>query len=68
MGIPTPAHNNYLEFTWEPFTVDDVLKQVSDIKIYKSSGLPLIASKIWKIVFKSFAPILCHIFNCSLDS
>ena len=49
-----------------PFTVDDVLKRVSDIKIHKSSGFPLVASRIWKIVFNSYAPILCHIFNCSL--
>ena len=47
----------------KPFTTNDILKQVSNIQIHKSSGFPLIASKIWKIVFKEFAPLLCYIFN-----
>ena len=32
-------------------THDVILKWIKNIKVYKSSGLPLIASRIWKLLF-----------------
>ena len=58
----------YEAFDWQPFTYDDVSKQVKTIQIHKASGFSLIASKIWKIVFTEFVEILTHILNCSVTS
>ena len=58
----------YEAFDWQPFTYDDVSKQVKTIQIHKASGFSLIASKIWKIVFTEFVEILTHILNCSVIS
>ena len=58
---PVGYNGDYEAFVWQPFTYDDVLKQVKAIQINKASGFSLIASKIWKIVFTEFASILTHI-------
>ena len=59
---PVGYNGVYEAFDWQPFTYEDVLKQVKIIQIHKASGFPLIASKIWKI------EILTHILNCSVTS
>ena len=38
------------------------------IQVHKASGFPLVATKIWKVVFTEFALILTHILNCSMTS
>ena len=65
---PVGYNGVYEAFDWQPFTYEDVLKQVKIIQIHKASGFPLIASKIWKIVFIEFVEILTHILNCSVTS
>ena len=65
---PVGYTGDYEVFEWQPFTFEDVLKQVKTIQIHKASGFPLIASKIWKLVFIEFVEILTHILNCSMTS
>ena len=65
---PVGYNGVYEAFDWQPFTHEDVLKQVKIIQIHKASGFPLIASKIWKIVFIEFVEILTHILNCFVTS
>ena len=44
------------------------LKEINNIKTFKTSGLPLVASRIWKIVFQHNPNLLQKIFDSSIDS
>ena len=48
--------------------LEDLIKKINDIKIFKSSGLPLVASKIWKIVFQNNPYLLYNIIKTSIDT
>ena len=65
---PIGYHGTYDSYVWQPITYDDVLKQVSTIQVHKARGFPLVATKIWKVVFTEFALILTHLLNCSMTS
>ena len=45
----------------------ELLKRINDIKPYKSSGVPLVASRIWKIVFQNMPHLLDNIIKTSID-
>ena len=46
----------------------DLIKRINDIKVFKSSGLPLISSRIWKLVLQNNPELLCDILIASIDS
>ena len=41
----------------------DIVKVSKTICIYKSSGLPLISSRIWAILYKNFTPVFTKLYN-----
>ena len=49
-------------------TQPDLLKKINDIKNYKSSGLPLVASRIWKIIFQEKPYLLGNIIRTSINT
>ena len=53
--LPVGYHVDYVPFQWTCFRVEDVIKEVSNIQVHKSSGFTQISSKIWKIVFLEFS-------------
>ena len=47
---------------------EELNKWINNIKNFKSSGLPLVASRIWKIVFHNNPNLLSDIINLSIDT
>ena len=45
------------------FEDNDIVKMSKNICIYKSSGLPLISSRIWAILYKNFVPVFTKLYN-----
>ena len=48
--------------------IEKLIQKVNDIKNFKSSGLPLVASRIWKIIFQHNPYLLYNIIKTSIDT
>ena len=48
------------------FSLEDVIRQINKIDIYKASGMPEISSRIVKHAFSVIPDRIQHLFNCSL--
>ena len=49
-------------------TPETVSKLTKDIKVYKSSGMDTISSRIWKVFYERFDYIIVHLYNLILTS
>ena len=47
---------------------EDFVKRIKEIKIFKSSGLPLVASRIWKVLFLNRPNLLYNIIKTAIDT
>ena len=45
-----------------------LIKQINSIKTFKSSGLPMVASRIWKIIFQCKPDLLSDIIKTCIDT
>ena len=52
--------------TIDNFSLDEVIREINKIDIYKASGMPEISSKLIKHAFSNIPIVLQHLFNCSL--
>ena len=66
LGIddPPPLENLLVPtLMLDDITLEDVKKASKRICVYKSSGMRLITSKIWKILFTEFADVFTKLYN-----
>ena len=50
------------------FSIDEVIKEINKIDIYKASGMPEISSRLVKDAFSIIPDTIQHLFNCSLNT
>ena len=55
-------------FELPPINIDMVSKLTKNIKVYKSSGMDTISSKIWKVFYERFDYIIVHLYNLILTT
>ena len=48
--------------------MQDLINEIKGIKVHKSSGIPNVSTKIWKIVFSTIPEKLLFVFNKSLET
>ena len=46
----------------------ELIKRINDIKVFKSSGLPLVSSRIWKLILQNNPDFLYDILTAAIDS
>ena len=61
---PAPAPALEPKLVLHQPTQENIQKWVKNIKVFKSSGLPKIASRIWKLLFTREQNLLNHVIEC----
>ena len=67
-GVPVANYKDVPDFTFKPVTVNFIHKELSSLRVNKSSGIKGIDTRILKTGCNFVAPPLTHIFNLSLQS